>query len=269
MSVRTAPCEWPVSYTECTPQDDDSPIPEPLASMSPSGMSQIEAMAIEYLWRWTGQVLGVCEVTVQPCVHDCTDGMSTFWGSGPQVTPLGAGLWRPVIIDGLWYNVGCGRCGDECGCGGAAPLVLPGPVDQVLTVKEDGTTLDADTYRVDNDSLLVRTDGKTWPRCGLEVTYKRGVAVPAGGRVAAGVLAWELAKAACSDKSCRLPQRVQTVTRQGVSIAMLDAFDDVDKGHTGIWIIDSWVTSMTKIPAHAVVLSPDLPRAAPRRKTWP
>jgi hypothetical protein len=42
---------------------------------------------------------------------------------------------------------------------------------------------------------------------------------------------------------------------------MLDAFDDIEKGHTGIWIIDSWVTSITQPPARSVVLSPDVPRS--------
>jgi hypothetical protein len=100
------------------------------------------------------------------------------------------------------------------------------------------------------------------------VTYVRGVRVPEGGEIAAGVLALELAKAACNDNTCQLPKRMQTMTRQGVTVAMLDSFDDVDKGHTGIWIIDSWVASMTKTPVRPTVLSPDKPRHATRRSTW-
>jgi hypothetical protein len=258
VTVQTAPCEWPVSYAGCT----DGLRPEPLASMAPSGIALYEAMASEYLWRWTGKSLGLCELTIQPCRADCTAGQSTF-GSSPSAAP-----WRPVLVGGRWYNIGCGdACGDGCGCGGGSPLRLPGPVDDVQEVREDDVALDPSAYYVRNNSTLVRTDGLRWSPCSLEITYTRGVPVPVGGQIAAGVLANELALAACGDDECRLPSRVQTVTRQGVTIAMLDAFDDIDKGHTGIWIIDSWLASMTKAPQRPVVLSPDVPRTRVRRRT--
>lgn len=268
------PCNWPVSYAACVLPEGETH-PQPLASMAPSGIAQMESMATTYLWRWTNQMLGTCEITVRPCRDDCSEGLSTFNGSGPGVsgTP-----WSPVIIDGLWYNLGCGRCGDRCSCAYVPSLALPGPVASITEVIIDGVVLDATAYRVDNRRLLVRQDGGEWPRCNdlslpagepgtWSVTYERGVEVPDGGQVAAGVLATELAKAACGDKECALPRRVQTVTRQGVTIAMLDAFDDVEKGHTGIWIIDSWLASMTQVPQRARVYSPDLPRPS-RRTTW-
>jgi hypothetical protein len=242
--------------------------------MAASGVDTFEQMAVQYLWDWTGRSFGLCELTVRPCRQDCVEGRSTFNGSGPFPSPfngigIGGSPWTPVIINGLWYNIGCGRCGDKCGCGGEAPLRLPGPIDSVTTILESGEELDEAFYYVDNRSLVVRTDGKRWDSCKLEITYIRGNTVPIGGQVAAGVLAVELAKAACRDSTCMLPQRIQTITRQGVTIAMLDAFDDVDKGHTGIWIIDSWMASVTKPPIQSRVLSPDVPRRSPRRKTWP
>jgi hypothetical protein len=233
--------------------------------MEASGVVLYEDMATEYLWRWTGKSLGLCEITVRPCRQDCTSGRSTFTGGGPHVGR--SAPWTPVLVGGAWFNIGCGLCGDTCGCGGVAPLRLPGPVDSVQEVRQGDTVLDPTKYHVENHALLVRTDGESWSPCGTEITYTRGVPVPVGGQVAAGVLAVQLAKAACSDKTCELPQRVQTVTRQGVTIAMLDSFDDVDSGHTGIWIIDSWLASMTKPPPRSRVLSPDMPRFNPRRRT--
>lgn len=265
MSVRTAPCEWPVSYAQCAEYESWETLPA-------SGQQMYEDMATEYLWRWTGKSLGICEQTIRPCKQDCYDGQSTFNGGGPFRSPyggLGGTPWTPVIINGLWYNVGCGRCGDKCGCGGESPLKIPGPIDSVVSIFEDDVLLDPSAYHVDNNALLVRTDGLRWAECGMEITYRQGTAIPVGGQVAAGVLAIELFKAACNDKSCGLPQRIQTVTRQGVTIAMLDAFDDIDTGHTGIWIIDSWTASMTKAPQASRVLSPDVARHSPRRKTWP
>lgn len=258
------PCEWPVTYATCA---EGSAYPAPLSTLPASGVAMYEDVAKEYLWRWTGQSFGLCEVTLRPCKTDCQEGMSSFFGSGPQRSMGLSGLWTPVLVGGLWYNIGCGRCGDKCGCGGGSPLILPGPINSVVEVKEDGVVLDASSYYVENNRALVRTDGQRWSDCGLEVTYKIGVPVPVGGQMAAGRLATEFAKAACGDTSCELPRRVQTVARQGVTIAMLDAFDDIDKGHTGIWMVDSWVASVTKAPVQSRVLSPDIPRSRYRRTT--
>lgn len=271
MAVRTTPCTWFCDYSDCTD----------LSALEDSGdYEMFEAMATEYLWNWTGRKFGLCEVSVRPCREDCTEGWSSFWGWGPIPGAYPGGApWRPVVISGRWYNLGCRRCGDQCGCGHLEQIKLPGPISSVEAITIDGETMPSGSYRVDDGKFLVRLDGGSWPLCQdlsvspteedtWEITYKRGVPVPSGGNVAAGVLALELAKAACNDKSCQLPQRVQSITRQGVTIAMLDAFDDIEKGHTGIWLIDSWLSSMNNAPIPSRVYSPDVsPRS--RRKTWP
>ena len=99
----------------------------------------------------------------------------------------------------------------------------------------------------------------------FSIAYDYGREVPIGGQLAAGVLACELAKAACRDSSCALPQRIQSITRQGVTVAVLDAFDDIDSGHTGIWLIDSWVSSIVKPLRPGRICSPDVPRPKWRR----
>lgn len=276
MAVRTAPCFWPVDFPDCSAAS---------ASMEPiegSGDPELYAeAAVEYLWNWTGKRFGTCEVTVRPCRSDCDDrGLSTFFGFGSGPWPDGTGApWRPVIIDGAWYNLTCGRCGeDACGCGRVHSLKLPGPIASIESITIDGEVLPSGNYRVDDNRYLIRLDGEAWPICqdlsaesGTEgtwsVTYRRGIDVPSGGQIAAGVLACELAKAACGDSSCQLPKRVQSITRQGVTIAMLDAFDDIEKGHTGIWLVDSWVASMTKAPTPSRVMSPDH-RPRVQRTTW-
>ena len=75
--------------------------------------------------------------------------------------------------------------------------------------------------------------------------------------VAAGVLALELAKAACMDRDCALPARLQTVTRQGVTVQVQDDFDEMQEGRTGIWLVDSWVTSIRKPRQLARAYNPD------------
>jgi len=143
----------------------------------------------------------------------------------------------------------------------------------------DGAILDPKAYRVDNYSLLVRTDGGAWPACQdmaaaptaentFQISYLYGMPVPIGGQIAAGVLACELAKGATGDRSCMLPQRVQTIARQGVTVTMLDTFDDVAKGRTGIWLVDSWVSSVTRPPRGGRVFSVDIPNPRNRVQTW-
>lgn len=273
MDTQYLPCDWPTDYSAC-----GGGLPEPLASLPASGVAMFEEMAATYLWNWTGRKFGLCEVTLRPCRQECWQGQSTFWGGGGQLP--GQRPFTPVIIQGQWYNIGCGQCGDSCGCGVTAALRLPGPIASIEEVQIGGEVLDPTAYRVDNGRFLVRQDGGRWPTCqdmsaalGAEdtwgVTYRKGYAVPGGGQVAAGLLANELAKAACNDKSCGLPQRVQSITRQGVTVAVLDAFDDIDEGHTGIWLIDSWVASVVRRPRRMRVLSPDRMPPRNRQTTWP
>jgi hypothetical protein len=131
--------------------------------------------------------------------------------------------------------------------------------------------IDPSAYRVMYSRLLVRIDGGVWPSCQnllgdpetdpdtFLVEYTKGVPVPVGGQMATGVLACELAKAYCNDSTCRLPQRLQTVTRQGVTIGFQDSFEDLKEGGTGIWAIDSWIVTITKVQPRASVRSVDVP----------
>jgi hypothetical protein len=269
--------DWPVSYSECGPCTA-------LDTMSDDGRQVFEAMAGEYLWHWTGRVLGLESVNVRPCRDDCLwNSRSSFWGMTQNRFTAGVGGsgFTPALIGGSWFNLYCGTCGDKCSCGSwIRSLRLPGPVDSIEAVTIDGEPLDPVAYRVDNRALLVRMDGHRWPTCQnmnvpagedgtWSVDYTRGTPVPLGGQVAAGVLACELAKAACHDSTCQLPQRVQTVTRQGVTIAVLDAFNDVEKGRTGIWLIDSWLASIMHSPRPARVYSVDVARPHNRTQTWP
>lgn len=264
-------CEWPVAWSSC---EDCWP-----AGIDEADRPLYEEMATNLLWEWTERRFGVCVETIRPCRRTCVGG-DTFRGRGPHVD--GGSPWTPVLVGGEWLNVSCGSCGaGACGCDETAALLLPGPVNAITEVLLDGVALDPAAYRVDDRRWLVRTDGGRWPTCQnmtadtteegtWSVTYERGTPVPLNGQVAAARLACELAKSVCGDSSCALPKRVQTVSRQGVTIALLDSFDDVEKGRTGIWLIDSWVASVTMPPKRGgSVYSVDVPRSRERRTTWP
>jgi hypothetical protein len=151
-------------------------------------------------------------------------------------------------------------------------LVFEKPVESIVAIEIDGKALAPSAYRVDDNRLLVRQDGETWPYCQnmsrplgevdtWAVTVQTGTPVPAGGQLAAGKLACELAKAANGAEKCELPQRWQTVTRQGVTIsAAIDLFQGLDEGKTGIWLIDSWVASVNKPDIGFSIASPDYRR---------
>lgn len=288
----TSACPWPISYASC----NDC---EALDTLTAEERAKFEQMATDLLFLWTGEVFGICPVEYRPCRSDCSglDALlegSTFWGRGPfPSTGGGAGSgsfagvgvpWIPVLFAGRWFNITCG-CTGSCACderGGAESLRLPGPVQSIISITIDGVLLDPSQYRVDHKRYLRRIDGEDWPLCQdltkpateegtWEIVYQRGIEVPVGGELSAGLLACELAKAFCGDPTCGLPQRVQSVTRQGISVAIVDSFDDVVKGRTGIWAVDAWVASIVaneEKPRRGTVFSPDFRERTFRRQPW-
>ena len=260
-----APCYWPVDYSTCNEC-------EPLTALAPDERAKFEQIAADMMWAWSDRLFGVCDVVVRPCRANCAGAPSapTFWGRGPYAGAERA--WSPVLIAGVMHNIGCG-CAGLCSCAEEGPtsLRLPGPVQAVTEVLIDGDVVPPESYRVMYSRLLVRTDGGVWPACQnlvadattdldtFQVSYRKGVPVPVGGQMATGILACELAKAYCNDATCRLPQRLQTVTRQGVTIGFQDSFEDLKEGGTGIWAIDSWITTITKPRPNATVRSVDIP----------
>lgn len=279
------PCSWPIIYTDCSgPSVDDGLADAGPAEVGPPSVTAslpqeaAERMAVEFLWAWTGERFGLCSLSLRPVREPCRR-LATFRGlprGASTDARFGPGVWTdagPLAVGGL----SCGSCVTrECGCLESRDLILPGPVAAVDEVRIDGETLDPSAYVVYDHSRILRIDGSHWPsRQDLaadpatdphtfEITYWRGVPVPVGGQVAAGILAREFAKALCNDSSCALPQRVQTVTRQGVTVAVLDEFKNVERGRTGLWAVDSWVASVTRPRRPAKVYSPDDFASPPR-----
>lgn len=255
MTIRTAPCQWPL-LGACDELDE-------VAAQDYGGPEIRDALVLQatsHLWRWTGRVFGLCPVTVRPRRVDCPG--STYAGTHP-------GGWMPVLVGGVWRNLSCGSCAGTCGCDDENTAIrLPGPVHTVDQVTIDGVVLVDTAYRVDDHGTLVRHDGGVWPACQdltlpagevgtWTVSFTWGVPVPADGQLAAGKLACELAKAYLGSGDCQLPERVQTITRQGVTVGFLDPFEDLTEGRTGIWAVDAWVASITGPPRRAQVYSPD------------
>lgn len=138
---------------------------------------------------------------------------------------------------------------------------LPRPdVTAVTNVTLDGVTFTA--YRLDGN-WLVRTDRRGWPLCNTTlVSYTYGRPVPAGGRLAAIALGTELGKA-FAGKSCALPARVTSVTRQGVSFTALESLATLKDDLVGIHSVDLWLRKVNpaKAPQSGSVWSPDMVEA--------
>lgn len=274
MSLRTAPCDWPLAH--CGEPVTGEVSCAALDALDPALAEMIEEAAVSYLWNWTGQKFGLCSVTIRPCRETCLDWNTTYRGNGrgtgyPGLPWYGGDGLSPALIGGQWFNLPCGgSCAGSCSCGPVEQIDLGSGVDSVTSVMLDGVELSASAYRLDNNRYLVRTDGGTWPDCQdmsadpstpgsntFAVTYASGVPVPAGGQLAAGVLACQLAKAACGDAACKLPQRVQRVSRQGVELLFDDMSTLWTQGGTGLWIVDSWIASVNVSKRGGRVASPD------------
>lgn len=238
--------EWPIRYRK-----DPGTV-----FKHPEDREMFEGSAIGFLWNWTGQQFGTISEKVRPCRAETAHRRSTFL----RFYTAAGDLRRP----------GCGECGDQCGCTRLRSVKLPGPIAEVTKITVNGTELTEDEYGHDRYRVYNYSD-TPWPArqdilAGptedntFEIEYKRGVPVPIGGQVAAGLLAIEFFKGANNDPSCALPQRLTSLTRQGVSMDIMDGFEDIEKGTTGIWMVDSWVQSVTKPRTPSRVYSPDIPR---------
>lgn len=277
-------CGWDLSYAQC---GGDSKY---MDRVDDATQALAEEAATDLLNQWTGGAFGPCPFTIRPCYEPCD---STGLGEAEfQEAVVGGGRrrrWRSWVASnatGLnsWSTLACGACGYDCACGPdrAVSLQLPGPVHRVIRVVIGGQVLPDSAYRLEH-GYLIRQDGKPWPT-GQDLTqpesadgswyveYEKGLQVPAGGQLAAARLAVEIAKALCNDSSCALPKRVSSVSRQGVTIgAVLDSFEDLDQGRTGIWVVDSWVSSIKNAPGSGGrVYSADFNRGRTpvRRRAW-
>lgn len=162
---------------------------------------------------------------------------------------------RPVV----------GRCRsrDVCRCADVAGIRLGGsPLVDVTEVKIDGVALDPSEYRIDDHNELVRlADGdgvrRGWPTCQnmyladteegtFSVTYVYGTAPPPGGVAAAAALACQLALACQPETvgSCRLSDRVVSISRQGVTKQLRDPAAMFPEGLTGLNEVDLWLSSL-------------------------
>jgi hypothetical protein len=127
--------------------------------------------------------------------------------------------------------------------------------------------LDPADYAV-YDYSYIAAPSRCWRACDdVTVSYKFGTRPPALGRIAARALADQYILAMSGSDECALPARVTQVSRQGMSWTLLDPQDFLDKGRTGIYQVDLFLTAVNPDGARLRprVFSPDLHRARTKR----
>lgn len=280
----------PGSGQHYTPGTGWSPDTSPFtgwAGFAPAIQTYALAFATQVIWSATGRQFGTYDTTIRPCYQPQLPTYVTYpaaadyhaSGYGYQSTIWG---FYAFGTSGAWWTGmnGCGCSGGGSGCGCAPPeFSLPGPVasiDPNTGIVIDGVAFPqvvsgVEKWRLDG-IRLVREDGQPWPRSQdlslpdgqvgtWHVQYQQGVAVPAIANTAAGLYAFQVAKA-LSGGSCALPQRVQSIARQGVNVSLVSDMDFLKNGRTGLVDVDILIVSLNphglKDPPR--VLSLDLPQ---------
>ena len=176
----------------------------------------------------------------------------------------------PVLFGGDVYNIPSGDYDEysELVADGLSPdarIRLRGrPVVKIIAMRnKTGLILDPSSYYLVDHSTIHVVAGTPWTPCNTEITYTYGTPVPVAGRMAARTLAMEFAKLWSGDDDCALPQRVTSVSRQGVSYTILDNQEFIDELRTGVYAIDLFLKTVNPDNARrkAKVFTPDVPRA--------
>lgn len=237
----------------------------PWSSYSAEVRLVASTLAAHHMWAATGRRYGLCPVTVMPCNPLPVEPLyQVFPVELGTYSDENGGLHPYMAVGGEWRNA----CSGGCTCRAACEVELEPPVADTPkpVVMIDGVVIPSSAYHVQSRRLLVRTDGTCWPTCvtfgaavpGFQVSYSKGDPIPPAVTFAAEKLACEYA-AACVSGPCALPERLTSLTRQGVSVEVAADNDDVWTMLTGIPLVDRVIASENpgRLHSRPLVLSPD------------
>lgn len=135
------------------------------------------------------------------------------------------------------------------------------PVIEVLKVTDSKTGRNLSFVQAGAGKVLLQQDSSRY--CGrgseVDVEYIYGCEPPEDFQRAAAILAEEFRLADSGDSACRLPDRVTSITREGVTYSMLDPMELLTEGRTGIYEIDLLLRSTGRASARAMVFSSEYP----------
>lgn len=227
--------------TTCTAWDVEWP--NGACDGDPTLRESARAAAERWLWAATGRVFSTCVTTAERVAVQ---------------RACGCGLPRPFLYNGSYVNVSCDPCGEDC-----CSLRLPRrPVVSVQEIRVDGEALDGDAWWLDGDT--VRLLSGCWPltqTCQpspVEADWTHGLVPPPDAALALGELASELF-AGWTGAACRLPSRLVSMTRQGLTMDFADPTTYLGTNQFGLPITDAFVRSVNphNHPFPPTVVSPD------------
>lgn len=138
-----------------------------------------------------------------------------------------------------------------------------GPVTKIHAIRNrNGLVIEPGSYYLVEHSTVQISAGVPWTPCNTEITYSYGNEPPVLGKMAARTLAIEFAKLWSGDDDCALPQRVTSVSRQGVSYTIFDNQEFIEELKTGLYAIDLFLKTVNPDKARnkSKVFSVDAPR---------
>lgn len=215
--------------------------------------------ASEVLWmlsgrQWSGQG---CEETAVLRSVNATPGRGDWpyhrsWGSCEcwlTGTWMDGYLWPAALYPGVHI---------------AMPMAVRLPRNKISAVTSVVINGEPFTdFELDRTGWLRRTDGQGWAVCddSTAITYQFGTPPPMGAVEAVVQMAIEFAKALYDIAGCKLPNRVTTVSREGVTMTVIDPQTFLDKGRTGLYLVDLWLGAVNpqSRPQQATIWSPDVP----------
>lgn len=185
-----------------------------------------------------------------PRIEDALDDASLilYYMTGRQFSGTCTTTVRPPCLSG--------SC--SCGCAPAQVNLGVWPVTSVVSVRYGGQTYTGaditDNFHVNSYRYLARNDGQAflsgnqWAEAGsqydnpsdghvFEVTVEHGLQVPKLLKRATRLLACELLDSCCGNE-CKLPDRVTSISRVGVTQEIASVVDVLEKGGTGIYAVD-------------------------------
>lgn len=226
------------SSSICSPWATLANMPTDCAEMDVELATDMLLVASELLYEKSGrQFPGICTATVWPCAQRISGCFPSYpsrctWGRSYSIVTLGI---QPIV-----------------------------DVSEVIV---DGEVLSPTLYRIDNYRELVRLDNAdgtsdVWPRDDetFRVTFTYGQNPPNLGMLAAASLACQLGLRFSGDEECKLPDNVQSISRQGVTMTLINEFNSVQK--LGIAEVGLFLDTYNPqgLRRRASVWSPDMAR---------
>jgi hypothetical protein len=226
--------------------------PEDLGDNSSSPFAYEACQTATYiLWALSGRKYNGVQTVTERYTCPCRK----IYGASTSTTM--ADIVHGDVINRLYTSGSCGCANDH------SRVRLRGrPVQSVSEVISMGDVLTEADYRIVNKNVLEGISSVSFDPCDVQVTYTFGARPPAAGSRAARYLADQLVKSWSGDE-CELPDRVTSVSRQGVSYTILDNQDFLAEMRTGVYAVDLFIKATNPDNARkpSRVFSPDLPRA--------